>query len=639
MSLDELALETRIVMFVHLSQIGTPPFSFKRVGADYQLVARRICYGHCSALSRTNRKWNFAWRTFIVTYVFNHLAAIIRGLELRNYIARRTDFECAPSTTALNDHCTAARRAGLPTTSTRESDVVKYSDAHCIAEALRYATLTTYYKLTRAELSYYRAAGLFDSHCIVVPLFSMIERTSTVNVATHGRSFFANGQWPTEAFVARLSRPLLRWHSQQERVEYSEILSQVRRECGELALRDWNTTLHLPTSLFARELLQHSLCECVSNQSYLPLVNVAIRDAFGSPADLRRTEAFVLAYRLLHIFFTSQCNFAVDEYDDHTFASVSHNMRLGEHLESLFHSAAGVGLHFGIKLSDCGIVSAADTILHCAIADSLGIGGADVLNEYATSCARMLYADCDWVHAASAHQNLVELHDSVLQRSVPIADAKFLASHLGAQAVWQFLDRDLADASQATLNVADQPPISIVRKVRRGMTVITLSAPSSRRRRRPLEKRLLENTYEMRSKAEPPCAGLTILGTLAVNRVGCDATSGIEYVILWAPDAQRSYGATSFAAAVANMHGERRFYRPVSQRFVELINMIGSVASVSERTALVRHIFKTDISCAHCNRPVESCQPCWCKKRLCGDATIGAGLPREEKRKRKRKIE
>lgn len=484
-------------VFLMLSELHSTIWKAEFKGAHVHIhEPRRIVLGNCAALARASKHWNHAWREFVMTHVVDHLAAIVRGSQLRYFInclnksMRATDEMNHVSADDIIDlGCQYARRAGdlcrLPSMDAADAWL---TERRCIAESLRDGIIGSHgLRVGAGEDEFYAKSSLITDTSVVS------HTKHTLDSCVKGYPFFFNvgiflstiepfaiGDMQTpidekynlelglaavvpvkthfdalrDAFPEVLGANALRNRSLT--LSYTTMLRMIR--AGLSDLRDApggarEQALCLPAQLYAPDLLRCNISECMAAADKTNALHAALRATHGTRAATRRTMTFILFKKLAHRMLYAIPRAKSIAIERPGLGSSAFSAKAIQALETISWHVRWMHNTFGIKLSDTGVISAADVVLHTfdanfyrqprdwlqSEASVLSLGAQRQLRRLLNQLQAALVDNCNWCEHATHHQRLRELYVAEKNAYELPIDKVFGVEHTGIVSLWNYM--------------------------------------------------------------------------------------------------------------------------------------------------------------------------------------------------------
>lgn len=493
MSLAVLPHELCVLLFVELSGILREPFAVDDQVVD-TAMPEPLDFSVCSLLARTNKRFNDAWRVFHMRYMMAHMCAVVRGCQIRHIVnsllfapgAAPVPMRGASCAGELDQMCELATRVGRLCELPDVPEVrAVFTDRRCIRESLRFASREAVFMHNMSwrvsgEIGFYAAAHLFaGAKCLkysitimaqqFAPLINFAARTAP-DAALDNRYVLQMGLF--------LQTPQLLFRSTSSTFPELDLpRSTALPDCAialnrQLAFVRSALThpslLCLPSILFSAELRAHSAVACAQSTSTAPLLYEAIDRVRGTEQRARATVAYMHYLALLHYFCGSRRNLVsepVVRVARPGLGCHGPTAAVRSFVSGLMLGARGFRMKYGIKVSDEGVVSAADTVLQTigdrAYEDSdvpwwRGVTTPRAIDRARRHVLRMqntLLGDPLWAIAATDMQRLAELYDAETRRYTISGDTVFSREHRGMAALWQHLNECCAAAGASKMSI------------------------------------------------------------------------------------------------------------------------------------------------------------------------------------------
>ena len=438
-SWDRLPFAVLEQLLLWVSRIEEPPFTLKhqrlrKVAEEKWTIEAAnvepvpVDYHSCQALGRTCKRFNHAWRVFQMRHTLDHVAAVVRGHQLRNWFRcildsprtlERMRTECGGVNEDLFDRmCLAANRFGpLCVINSRKKGDSLYTDRRCVAEAIRSDRLL--YNKPRhsgdhAETMFCLESGLFFDQALTTSddvtlnwsranlrdvelpasffgavdvFFQTIDLDLVlldgVDAPLKNSYFQPRGSrtrllsFPMAQAVCEAFPALRDWFGVLSRRTYDGrglllpdivvLLQDALFDTGDDAAFDFCTYEHslcLPPELFVPALLEKHGTECIDDGLHREL-GAAIAATHGTPKATRRTMTFLLFHMILAIVYHRPAVRPLAIINNPS--NMNNNLRIltlaEDAIKNVCWRAGELAASYGIKLSDHGILSAADVIL------------------------------------------------------------------------------------------------------------------------------------------------------------------------------------------------------------------------------------------------------------------------------------
>lgn len=356
----------------------------------------------------------------------------------------------------------------------------------------------------------------------------------------------------------------------------------------------------LPAQLFSETLLGSSIGECLASGQGA-VVAEALRATHGDIVTSRRTIAFKMALSLFSRFCIE--SIGVRWMPRANRPGIGYTLpatRTATLISAMYSHRRRLTSKFGIKLSDRGIVSAADAILHGYAFSNDSFAS---FEETALQLQSRLQVAAEWTHLAIAHQRCVEFERIQRgQQSVDL-DHVFDWHHRGVRAIWERLAT--IDAGGALLINDDSElalPLLLVRRSETGLDIgVQNPRPEHAAPRRMTLRSDRTRVYNWTiCRDDAPQSKHKLVGTLASNRLGESPITGIEYVMFWSLDAhdfdargfddEKTYDSSLMERSVENMEAMRFYFQPLRHRILQMLERIAAIPGTAECRRYVESI-------------------------------------------------
>jgi len=513
-------------IFAMLCEIDAPAFA---VGA-LTIEARPVRFDRCVSLAQTCRRLARAWRAFTLGRVIDHMCAVARGTQLLHTV-RILFFDPTVRRELLAQPERVLDLLALTTENLASSDA---TPQHCVAQALR-----TWFggriPLRKSVMVLCARSGVFDDCvpglrtasvddlCVFgaqIAAAAWSDRDSLrASLDCIDEAFPANFRSRTEprtgeelhaaivgylesgdaslvrdVFVctpemfgstydqARIARYSATDGLMAERsIRFDRVALRLRRAQALFDSRSFDSSFGYPSALFAPVLSEKSASAAQHTDEF----DRALRAVREAPERVAACTLFRQFARFLHL------------YTKRRSVRLPHTAEPGSIVRAdarlLRDSPSGARLLtgrsrfyqlFGIKMSDQGVLSAADVLVHTVGVRADGPVTAERLES-------VLAHSSDWMVPATDQQRVVELYDAERRVAVDQRDTVLPVEHRGAAALWSLFEDCLVGASASRVSYAvieppadmHLPPITVARGRRRGSGLevrVPVAAPTHR---------------------------------------------------------------------------------------------------------------------------------------------------------------